>query len=138
MPQIAELKKLTKLGEKQRLLREIKSVTVEKLTNKIVRAFAMEIAFIIPFLLIICMQYRQAALTDPTSQCYGDLARWLLTYFLGSGTLSLLRLLRAPVLRGLTHSFYFYFAISLVVLQLLFYIGMFFVGNSVFIAAWKP
>lgn len=56
---------MTELGEKKRFLREIKSVTVEKLTNKIVKAFVMEIAYLIPFVLLICMQYRQSALTEP-------------------------------------------------------------------------
>lgn len=62
----------------------------------------------------------------------------MLAYFVGSAVISLLRLIRAPVLRGLTHKFFFNYTISLVVLQLIFYIGMFFAGNSIFIAAWKP
>ena len=56
-PQIAELKKLAEYGEKQRLLREIKSVTIEKLTNKIVKSFALEIAYLIPFFMIIFLNY---------------------------------------------------------------------------------
>ena len=55
MPSMQEFKKLAHYGEKQRLLREIKSATIEKLTNKIIRSFAWEISFITPFLLITCL-----------------------------------------------------------------------------------
>ena len=89
------------------MLREIKSATVEKLTNKIIRSFGLEISFITPFLLLIALQYRQAALTYPTSECYGSLVKWLLVYFIGFGVFAFLRLLRMPVLRGLSHSAYF-------------------------------
>lgn len=102
------------------------------------KSFAMEVAFLIPIFLIIFMNYRQSALTEPSSLCYGDITRWLLTYFTGSGIFALLRLLRAPILRGLNHKTYFNYTISLIVLQLLFYIAMFFMGNGTFIAAWKP
>ena len=138
MPQIAELKKLSKYGEKNRLLREIKSVTIEKLTNKIIKSFAMEVAMLLPFFMIILMHYRRAVLTEPTSECYGDITRWLLKYFTGSAIFSLLRLLKVPVLRGLSHKFYFNYTLSLVIIQFLFFTTMFFLGNSVFIGAWKP
>ena len=55
MPSMGEFKKLANQGEKKRLLREIKSATIEKLTNKIIKSFAMESAFITPFLLLICL-----------------------------------------------------------------------------------
>lgn len=40
-------------GAKKKLLREIKSAIIEKLTNKILRAFVLEIAFVTPFLLLV-------------------------------------------------------------------------------------
>ena len=58
MPSIAHIKQMTQFGEKKRLLREIKSATIEKLTNKIIRSFALEVAFCTPFMLLICLQYR--------------------------------------------------------------------------------
>lgn len=53
MPSMGDFKKLANQGDKKRLLREIKSATIEKLTNKIIKSFAMEMAFITPFLLLI-------------------------------------------------------------------------------------
>lgn len=58
MPSIGEFKKMANQGEKKRLLREIKSAIIEKLTNKIVRSFALELAFITPFILLVGLQYR--------------------------------------------------------------------------------
>ena len=58
MPSMEEFKKMANQGEKKRLLREIKSATIEKLTNKIVRSFALELAFITPFILLVGLQYR--------------------------------------------------------------------------------
>ena len=133
MPSMAEFKQMAQYGDKQRFLREIKSATVEKLTNKIIRSFAWELAFITPFLLIILLQYRQAALTDPTSSCYGDLANWLLVYFVGFACFSLLRILRVPVLRGLTHNIFFQYSLTVTVLQIVFFAVWFFYGNSVFL-----
>lgn len=40
MPSMAEFKQLATQGEQKQLLREIKSATIEKLTNKILRSFA--------------------------------------------------------------------------------------------------
>ena len=127
-----------KQHEKKRLLREIKSATIEKLTNKIIRSFALEAALITPFLLLICLQYRQAALTDPTASCYGNLAIWLLTYFAGFGFFSVLRVLRVPVLRGLTHSFYFNYTLLITLLQIVFFAVWFFYGNAVFMGSINP
>ena len=138
MPSVSELKKMAQTGDQKRLLREIKSATIEKLTNKIIRSFGLEIAFITPFLMLIGLQYRQAALTAPTANCYGGLANWLLTYFLVFGFFSILRLIRVPVLRGLTHSFYFNYTLLITVTQIIFLTAWFFYGNAVFLAARNP
>ena len=52
MPSMTVFKQLAKQGGQKRLLREIKSATIEKLTNKIVKSFALEIGFITPFLML--------------------------------------------------------------------------------------
>lgn len=88
--------------------------------------------------MLIGLQYRQAALTDPTADCYGGLANWLLTYFLAFGFFSILRVIRVPVLRGLTHQFYFNYTLLITVLQILFFTSWFFYGNAVFLAARNP
>lgn len=77
-------------------------------------------------------------MSEPASHCYGDITRWLLTYFVGTAVFTLLRFLRAPVLRGLNHKVFFNYSISLLILQLLFYTTMFFTGNDTFVQAWKP
>jgi len=129
---------MAQTGDKKRLLREIKSATIEKLTNKIIRSFGLEIAFIAPFLLLIGLQYRQAALTDPTASCYSGIANWLLIYFLAFFFFSVCRLIRVPVLRGLTHSFYFNYTLLITALQIIFLTGWFFYGNAVYLAARNP
>ena len=52
MPSVSDFKQVVRSGGSQ-TLREIKTVTVEKLTNKIIRSFASDIAFVVPFLLFI-------------------------------------------------------------------------------------
>ena len=52
MPSVSDLKQVVRAGG-SKTLKEIKSATVEKLTNKIIRSFALDIAFIVPFLLFI-------------------------------------------------------------------------------------
>jgi len=92
----------------------------------------MEVAFVTPFLLLIGLLYRQAALQDPTAQCYGAMANWLLTYFTGFLFFSVLRVMRVPVLRGLTHTLYFNYVLVVICLQILFFSVWFFYGNGVF------
>ncbi len=74
----------------------------------------MEVAFVTPFLLLISLLYRQAAMQDPTAECYGQLANWLLTYFTGFFFFSVLRVMRVPVLRGLTHTLYFNYVLFVI------------------------
>ena len=52
MPSVSDLKQVVR-DRGGKTLKEIKSVAVEKLTNKIIRSFALDIAFIVPFLLFI-------------------------------------------------------------------------------------
>jgi hypothetical protein len=52
-------------------LREIKSATIEKLTNKIIRSFASDLAFMVPFLLLVLLEYRRAAIEPVTGECFG-------------------------------------------------------------------
>ncbi len=135
---MTEFKQLAKQGGQKRLLREIKSATIEKLTNKIVKSFALEIGFITPFLMLIGLQYRQAALTDPTAQCYGTMANWLLLYFVGFGFFSIMRILRVPILRGLSHTTYFNYTLFIYLLQAIFFSVWFVYGNAVFLKANNP
>jgi len=60
------------------------------------------------------------------------MTNWLLVFFLSFLFFAVLRLLRAPVLRGLTHNFYFNYIIVLFCVQILFFVVWFFYGNSVF------
>lgn len=60
------------------------------------------------------------------------MARWLLSVFLASVFFSFLRLVRVPVLRGLTHNFYFSYVMIVSFVQVCFYAGWFFYGNAVF------
>ena len=92
-------------------LNEIRSVTVEKLTNKIVKSFCLDLAFYVPLLLIVVLQYRAAAMTEPTKGCYGEIANWLLVYFCFMLGFSLVKLFRLPVVRSLSHKWYIYYLI---------------------------
>ena len=76
-------------------------------------------------------------MTDPTADCYAPLANWLLTYFMGIGLFSLWRILRVPVLRGLTHTLYFNYTLLITVLQVVFFAVWFIYGNPVLISAMR-
>ena len=65
------------------------------------------------------------------------MANWLLTYFLGIGLFSILRILRVPVLRGLTHTLYFNYTLLITVLQVAFFAVWFIYGNPVLISAMR-
>lgn len=88
--------------------------------------------------MLIGLQYRQAALTEPTAQCYGTMANWLLTYFVAFGFFAVLRLLRVPVLRGLSHTVYFNYILIVFLMQVVFFSIWFFYGNAVFLNANNP
>ena len=77
-------------------------------------------------------------MTDPTAACYGQLARWLLIYFVGFAFFSILRVLRVPVLRGLSHTVYFNYTLVLTLLQIIFFSVWFFYGNAVFLKSINP
>ena len=112
-------------------LNEIKSVTVERLTNKIIRSFMLDLAFYTPFLMIVLLQYRAAALTEPTSTCYGPMANWLLIYFLSMLAFSVVKLLRVAVLRNFAHKWYVIFVLWTMTIQFLVLTGWFVKGNFV-------
>ena len=40
---------------------------------------------------------------------------WVLVFFLGFGFFSVLRILRVPILRGLTHNFFFQYSLFVTV-----------------------
>ena len=86
-------------------LNEIKRVTVEKLTNKIIRSFCLDLVMYIPFLMIIELQYR-AAMTEPTRGCYGEMAQWLLGYAWIMLGFTVVRLFRLPVVRFFSMKWY--------------------------------
>jgi len=86
-------------------------VTVEKLTNKIIRSFALDLAFVVPFLLFIGIQFRQASEQQVDGiECYKGLSMWLLSYFLFMSTFAFVKLIRVCLLRTLPHQYYFYYA----------------------------
>ena len=85
-------------------------MAVEKLTNKIFRSFALDIAFIVPFLLFIGIQYRIASeQVFNEEKCYEGLAAWLLSYFIFMTTFAFIKVIRVCVLRTLPHQYYFYY-----------------------------
>lgn len=54
MPTMTDLKQLVREGGSL-TLKEIKSATVEKLTNKIIRSFLTDIVFYVPFLMLVML-----------------------------------------------------------------------------------
>ena len=111
-------------------------MTVEKLTNKIIRSFALDIAFVVPFLLFIGIQFRPAGeqVVDGV-ECYAGLSRWLLSYFLFMSTFAFVKLIRVCVLRTVAHQYYFYYVCSTTVLYWAAMFIWFVVGNFSFFRA---
>lgn len=111
-------------------MKEIKSATIEKLTNKIIRSFATDLVWYVPFLMLVMLEYRRAALDPETRECFSGIANWLVAYFSAMILFSVLRLIRIPILRSLQHKFYFYYvllsyAMFLVTMAVLFVRGNF-------------
>ena len=132
MPSVSDLKQVVRAGG-QKTLREIKSATVEKLTNKIIRSFALDIAFVVPFLLFIGIQYRKAAeqVIDDI-ECYQGLSVWLLSYFLFMSSFAFIKLIRVCVLRSVRHKYYFYYVCFTTALYWIAMFVWFVVGNFTF------
>ena len=134
MPSVSDLKQVVRAGG-SRTLREIKSVTVEKLTNKIIRSFALDIAFVVPFLLFIGMQFRKASEqvdVEDGTECYAGLSMWLLSYFLFMSTFAFVKLVRVCVLRTVPHQYYFYYVCFTTAFYWLGMFVWFVVGNFTF------
>ena len=126
-PSVNDLKQLVR--NKAGTLNEIRQATVEKLTNKIVRSFCFDLALYSPFLFIVLLQYRAAALTEPTSGCYGEIANWLLVYFCFMLGFAFVKLFRLAIVRSLHHKWYFYYVMITMVLQFLTVTVWFVKGN---------
>lgn len=109
-PAVKDLKEIFR-NKATGTLNEIKRVTVEKLTNKIIRSFCLDLVFFIPLLFIVLLQYRAAAMTYPTSGCYGDMANWLLVYVSIMIGFTFVRLLRLPVMRLFSHKWYMFYVV---------------------------
>lgn len=63
LPSIADLKQVVRDGGSL-TLNEIKNATTEKLTNKIIRSFLSDMVWYIPFLMLVSLEYRRAALVE--------------------------------------------------------------------------
>ena len=118
-------------------LKEIKSVTVEKLTNKLIRSFAIDLGYTLPFILFILLQLRGSTGGIKSEFCYGPLAYWVLIYFMFSLSFAVVRLLKIPILRLLPHKYYFYYSLIMAMLQFLVSTAWFFKGNFDFVASLK-
>ena len=66
------------------------------------------------------------------------MANWLLLYFVGFGLFSIMRILRVPILRGLSHTTYFNYTLFIYLLQAIFFSVWFVYGNAVFLKANNP
>ena len=60
-----------------------------------------------------------------------------MTFFLGFSLFAILRILRVPVLRGLTHTFYFNYTLLITACQIIFFAVWFVYGNPVLISSMR-
>lgn len=113
-------------------LKEIKSVTTEKLTNKIIRSFLTDISWYAPVLMLVLLQYRRAALMPETRDCFGGIADWLVSYILMMMFFSLLKLVRIPILKTNHYQVYIWYVLLTFTLFLVANILLFVRGNFAF------
>ncbi len=110
----------------KRTLKEIEKATKEKLSNKILKSFFTELIYMLPAILLIMLEMRQAS----SDSCNLRLLKWLLWYFGTMVGFCFVRLARIPILHY-TH-FYFIYTISV---SIFYYLGLFSIfiwGNIVF------
>ena len=131
MPSMTDFKQLVRDGGSL-TLKEIKSATVEKLTNKIIRSFLSDVVFYVPFLMLVMLHYRRAALEPETSGCFGSIATWLVAYILMMVFFSLLKLVRIPILRSNRYHVYFWYVLFTSALFLAANVVIFVRGNFAF------
>lgn len=77
----------------------IKKATTQKLTDKILRSVAYDMAITLPFVLLLTLLFRKAN-DDKKNKCNSEVAWWLLIYFVTVVTGSFLKLIRIVVLRS--------------------------------------
>ena len=63
----------------QHTLRMVQKATTEKLINKILKAYTSDLAWSMPFVLMLLLLFRET--TKDHSNCNGGVAKWLLVYF---------------------------------------------------------
>jgi len=125
MPSLYEIREIVKKSGKN-TLREIEQATIEKLANKILRQFSFDLVSMLPAVLIIMLETRQASQT----QCNRTLLTWLFVYFGFMVLFCFIRLIRIPVLQ---HSkYYFHYVLSNWILYYFTLFGVFVWGNIIF------
>ena len=115
-------------------LRDIRTATIEKLTNKILRAFVFDVAFVLPPLLLIGLEYGRAVMSpEIAGTCFEGLANWLMVYFCTILCFAVFKLLRVFILWFFPYQHYFYYVC---VTQTIYFVTMFVLfvkGNFIFI-----
>ena len=130
MPSLEEMRTLVKKSGRH-TLREIEKATIEKLANKILRQFGVDIVLLIPAILLLMLEYPRTQ----GNECNSKLMNWLLAYFGVLITFCCLRLIRIPVLQN--SRFYFGFVVVNWILYYLSLFGIFVWGNVIFWHQWS-
>jgi len=99
----------------------IRKATILKLTNKIIRSFASDLALTLPFILLLLLMFRRAV-NDKKNVCNSKVAWWLLIYLSGVTLFTFLKLLKIPILRTTSLKNYVYFWIGM---SVIYYVSMF-------------
>jgi len=108
----------------------IRKATILKLTNKIIRSFASDLALTLPFILLLLLMFRRAV-NDKKNVCNSKVAWWLLIYLGGVTFFTFLKLLKIPILRTTSLKNYVYFWIGMSVIYYVTMFGWFIYGVKV-------
>ena len=107
----------------------MRDATNEKLSTKIFSQFAWDIAFVLPVVLLIMLEWR-VAMSNP---CSAVLLEWLCVQFGVMAFFGFIRLGRIPLLMGLKSSYtYFVYTIACWVTYYIILFGVFIWGNILF------
>jgi hypothetical protein len=126
MPSFEQIRSLVKKAGKH-TLREIERATIEKLTNKILRQFTYDIVVMMPAVLLVMLEWRQAI----AEECNRQLIVWLSVYFGTMIGFCFVKLTRIPVLTQ-TRTLFFYYTAAVYFMYYLTLFCTFIWGNVLF------
>jgi len=91
----------------------VRKATIEKLINKILKQYTFDLAWIMPFVLMLLLLFRETS-SDKQNTCNPMVAKWLFIYFLSDIVFANTKLFKICILKSecSMRSYFFFWLIT--------------------------